>query len=55
MCADHDEVGGSGIGSEAARGLLLHFHHSHVLFVEIVGERNAQVGEEGKHNRFEVA
>jgi len=36
MCADHDEVDDFGIGSEAAKDLLLHFRHSHVLFAEIV-------------------
>ena len=55
MCADHDEVDDFGIGSEAAKDLLLHFRHSHVLFAEIVGERNAQVEEQGKHVRFEIA
>ena len=40
------EVGGALRGSEAAGDFGLHLHHPQVLFGEVVGEGNREIGEE---------
>ena len=51
--AQAGEVGGALWGSEAAGDFGLHFHHPQVLFGEVIGEGNREIGEEPEGRVFE--